>query len=140
VSEQSADMFEDDCPAVVTISHEAGPGRHQREIGDGSSHKELEERLGTTDVTGLANAELHPPRQPVFGDLTQLAIRCERASLRWKALASWSKASCGWIMTSRPFPRRARIHEDRNGQASQMSASKRHARKGRPGRRSDRLN
>ena len=70
MSEQSADMFEDDCPAVVTISHEAGPGRHQREIGDGSSHKELEERLGPTDIAGLTHTKLHQPGQSMFGDLT----------------------------------------------------------------------
>jgi hypothetical protein len=66
---------------VVTVSHEAYPARHQREISDAGSHKELEERLGPTDLAGLAHAELHQPRQPVFGCLRQLAIRCERPTL-----------------------------------------------------------
>src|SRR5215207_546480 len=62
---------------VVTVLHEAYPARHQRQVRDGGGHQELEERLGSTEVACLANAELHQPRQPVFGDLTQLAIWCE---------------------------------------------------------------
>jgi hypothetical protein len=55
---------------VVAISHEADPPRHEREIGYGGGHKELEEGLRPTEVAGLARAELHQPRQPVFGGLT----------------------------------------------------------------------
>jgi hypothetical protein len=62
---------------VVTVSHEAYPGRHERQVHDGGGHQQLEERLGPTEVAGLAYAELHQPRQPVFGCLTQLTIRCE---------------------------------------------------------------
>ena len=80
-------MYGDNRLGVVTISHESGAHPHKREIGDGSGHQELEERLGPTEVAGLAHAELHQPRQPVFGDLTQLAIRCERlASLEGPGL------------------------------------------------------
>ena len=55
---------------MVAVSHEAAPRRHEREIGDGRSYKELEKRLGSTEVAGLARAELHQPRQPVIGGLT----------------------------------------------------------------------
>jgi hypothetical protein len=55
---------------VVAISHEADPRRHERETGDGRSHKELEASLRPIEVACLANAELHQPRQPVFGGLT----------------------------------------------------------------------
>jgi hypothetical protein len=55
---------------VVAVSHETAPRRHEREIGDARGHKELEKRLGSTEVAGLARAELHQPRQPVFGGLT----------------------------------------------------------------------
>jgi hypothetical protein len=55
---------------VVAIWHEADPRRHEREIGDGGGHKELEAGLRPTEVACLANAELHQPRQPVFGGLT----------------------------------------------------------------------
>ena len=54
---------------VVTISHESGAHPHKREIGDGSGHQELEERLRPPDVASLAHAELHQPRQPMFGGL-----------------------------------------------------------------------
>jgi hypothetical protein len=47
---------------VVAVSHEAAPRRHEREIGDGRGHKELEKRLGSTEVAGLARAELHQAR------------------------------------------------------------------------------
>ena len=67
---QSLDMYRDDRLRVVTISHEAGLGRHEREIGDGGGHQQLEESLRPTEVACLANAELHQPRQPVFGGLT----------------------------------------------------------------------
>ena len=62
-------------------SHEAAPRRHEREIGDGGGHKELEKRLGSTEVAGLAHAELHKSRQPVFGYLPQFAIWSERLAL-----------------------------------------------------------
>lgn len=127
-------MYRDDRLGVVVIPHKADARRHEREIGDGSGDQELEEGLGPAQIAGLAHAELHQPRQPVLGGLTQLAVRSESLALLENALASWSRASCGWIITTLPFPRRARIHKDRNGQASQMSAStKRNARKGMPG-------
>src|SRR5687767_2702823 len=50
----------------VSIAHGADPGRHKGQIGDRSSHKELEERLRPPDVAGLAYAELHQPGQPLF--------------------------------------------------------------------------
>jgi hypothetical protein len=75
---QSRDVCRDTRFGVVTVPHEAYPGRHKRQVRDGGGNQELEERLGSTEVAGLAHAELHQPRQPVFGDLTQLAIRCER--------------------------------------------------------------
>src|SRR5215208_4850620 len=74
-------MYRDNRLGVVTISHEADPRRHEREIGDGRGHKELEEHLCPTEVAGLAHPELHQPRQSVFGYLTQLAIRRERLAL-----------------------------------------------------------
>jgi hypothetical protein len=52
------------------MSHEADPRRHERETGDGRSQKELEASLRPIEVACLANAELHQPRQPVFGGLT----------------------------------------------------------------------
>jgi hypothetical protein len=48
---------------VVAVSHEAAPRRHEREIGDGRGHKELEKRLRPTEVAGLARAELQQPRR-----------------------------------------------------------------------------
>jgi len=62
-------MCRDDRPWVVAISHEAGLRRHEREIGDGGGHQQLEEGLRPPDVAGMARAELHQPRQPVFGGL-----------------------------------------------------------------------
>lgn len=32
------------------VSHEADPDRHQDQVSDGGGHKELEERLGPTEV------------------------------------------------------------------------------------------
>jgi hypothetical protein len=46
---QGADVYGDGRLGVVAVSHEAGPGRHQGQIGDGGGHKELEEGLGTTE-------------------------------------------------------------------------------------------
>jgi hypothetical protein len=61
----------DDRLGAVTIPHEAGPARHKREIGDRSGHQEeLEESLRPPEVASLAHAELHQPRQPMFGGLT----------------------------------------------------------------------
>jgi len=74
-------MYRDGRLRVVAVSHEAGSPRHEREIGDGGSHEELEEGLRPSEVASLAHAELHKPRQPVFGGLAQLAIRCERLAL-----------------------------------------------------------
>lgn len=54
---------------VVAIPHEADPARHEREIDDGCGDEELEKRLGSTEVAGLAHPELHHPRQPVLGGL-----------------------------------------------------------------------
>src|SRR5215211_4758845 len=66
---QGADMHGDNRLGVVTISHESGAHPHKREIGDGSGHQELEERLRPPDIASLAHAELHQPRQPMFGGL-----------------------------------------------------------------------
>jgi hypothetical protein len=54
---------------VVTISQESGALPHKREIGHGSGHQELEARLRPPDEAGLAHAELHQPRRPMFGGL-----------------------------------------------------------------------
>ena len=62
-------MYGDNRLGVVTISHESGAHPHKREIGDGSGHQELEECLRPPDVASLAHAELHQPRQPMFGGL-----------------------------------------------------------------------
>src|SRR5829696_588535 len=78
---QGADMYGDDRLGVVAILHEAGSHRHKCEIGDGGGHEELEECLRPTEVACLTRAELHQPRQPVLGGLTQLAIRRERLAL-----------------------------------------------------------
>src|SRR5215211_2142942 len=43
--EQGADMCRDDRLRVVAIPHEADPRRHEREIGDGGGHQQLEEGL-----------------------------------------------------------------------------------------------
>ena len=67
---QSVDMYRDDRLRVVTISHEAGLGRHEREIGDGGGHQQLQESLRPNEVARLAHTELYKPRQPVFGCLT----------------------------------------------------------------------
>src|SRR5215212_869665 len=74
-------MYRDDRLRVVAISHESGPRRHECEICDGGSQKELEKRLRPPKVARLAHPELHQPRQSVFGYLTQLAIRRERLAL-----------------------------------------------------------
>ena len=73
--------------------------------------------LGASEISSMSVTE---PASPVL-------------ALFWNALASCSKASCGWIMTKRPFPGRARTHLGRNGHPSQMAASKRNALKGTPG-------
>jgi hypothetical protein len=62
-------MYGDSRPGMVTVLYEADLGCHEREIGDGGGHEELEERLRPSEVAGLAHAELHQPRQPVFGGL-----------------------------------------------------------------------
>jgi hypothetical protein len=62
-------MYGDNRLGVVTISHESSAHTHKREIDDGSGHQELEERLRPTDLASLAQAELHQPRQPMFGGL-----------------------------------------------------------------------
>jgi hypothetical protein len=74
-------MYGDGRRRVVAVSHEAGSPRHEREIGDGGGDQELEEGLRPPEVAGLAHAELHEARQPVFGGLAQLAIRRERLAL-----------------------------------------------------------
>jgi hypothetical protein len=53
----------------VSIAHGAAPGRHKGQIGERSSHKELEQRLGPPDVASLAHPQLHQPGQPMFSDL-----------------------------------------------------------------------
>jgi hypothetical protein len=63
-------MYGDDRLRVVAIPHEAGSRRHQREIGDGGGHKELEECLRTSEVAGLAHAELYQPGESMLGCLT----------------------------------------------------------------------
>ena len=63
-------MYRDNRLGVVAISHEADSHRHKREIGDSSGHKELEERLGPTDIASLTHTKLHQPGQSMFGDLT----------------------------------------------------------------------
>ena len=68
--QQMLDMGKGLSLSPVSIAHEAGPGRHKGQIGDRSSHQELEESLRPPDIAGLAYAELHQPGQPMFGDLT----------------------------------------------------------------------
>jgi hypothetical protein len=64
------DIYADNRLGVVTISHEFGAHPHKREIGDPSDHQEeLEEPLRPPDLASLAHAELHQPRQPMFGAL-----------------------------------------------------------------------
>jgi hypothetical protein len=43
--------------------------RQARQVGDGCGHQQLEQRLGASDVAGLANPELYQPRDPMLDHL-----------------------------------------------------------------------
>ena len=52
----------------------AGFGGHQGQISDCGSQVQLEQRLGTSEVAGLADSELDQPRQPMLNDHTASTV------------------------------------------------------------------
>lgn len=64
-------------PALAPTPQQANFGCHQRQIRHGGGQQQLAEGFASSDVAGLADAELHQPRQPMLGDLPQLPVRGE---------------------------------------------------------------
>ena len=77
IGDHSADIIEDDAVAFCTATGTARQpdfARHQSEIGHRGRQIQLESRLDPTEVTGLPDAQLDQPGQPVFCHHPSLSV------------------------------------------------------------------